>query len=400
MRILWQSNGRFTPSGYGNQTALFVPALKNAGHEMTIFAFYGQQGNPSIDRDGIKTLPPAGDAYGNDVVDSHMRYVDAELLITLIDPFVLDPSVYGGLPWVAWAPLDSWPILPGNVQALRAAKFIWAMSKFGQKCLAELGFNNVHYVPHGVDLDTFKPLDRTAARKRVGDFLKTNLTDRFVVAYNAANTGIPPRKGFFECLAAFKKFSDEHPEALLYLHTDRDGRRGVHIPTIMQMVGLRPDQVVFASQYEYLTGMLPPAYLNDVYNSADVYMSSSWGEGFGIPILEAQAAGCPVIAPDSSAMSELCSDKDFLVSTVPFMNVPGQLWQIPDINELSKALETTWQARNWVGVRANARKFAMEYDYHTVLRDYMLPSIEKIQKEMIARTERQQPITIAARNTL
>jgi len=42
-----------------------------------------------------------------------------------------------------------------------------------------------------------------------------------------------------------------------------------------------------------------------LYNAADVFLSPSKGEGFGIPIIEAQACGAPVVVTDFTSMPEL-----------------------------------------------------------------------------------------------
>ncbi len=44
----------------------------------------------------------------------------------------------------------------------------------------------------------------------------------------------------------------------------------------------------------------------DAYNAMDVLTNVALGQGFGIPILEAQACGTPVIVGDWTSMSELC----------------------------------------------------------------------------------------------
>ena len=43
-----------------------------------------------------------------------------------------------------------------------------------------------------------------------------------------------------------------------------------------------------------------------IYSSLDVLLNPATGEGFGIPVLEAQACGTPVIVTDFSAMQEVC----------------------------------------------------------------------------------------------
>lgn len=52
-------------------------------------------------------------------------------------------------------------------------------------------------------------------------------------------------------------------------------------------------------------GFLPNKYLNIVYNNAAALVYPSAYEGFGIPVIEAQKAGCPVIAYNGSSIPEI-----------------------------------------------------------------------------------------------
>lgn len=51
-----------------------------------------------------------------------------------------------------------------------------------------------------------------------------------------------------------------------------------------------------------------------LYQNAEVFVFPSLQEGFGLPILEAQACGTPVITSNIEPMSELVPYKDFLVN--------------------------------------------------------------------------------------
>lgn len=394
MKILWQSNSRRTPTGYGNQTDLFVRALAKAGHEMTIFATYGAEGNPFRDEEGIITLPRLLDAWGNDIIEAHMADLDADLLITLIDPWVLDPSVYGGLPWAAWAPVDSAPLLPANKRALQYAKWIFAMSHFGEEQLVNAGYGGkTFYVPHGVDTDLFTPVNREEARAKVAGMLGVDLAGKFLVTMNSANKGSPSRKGFSEALRAFKAFSDGHPDAVLYLHTEKNGIFGEHLPTIVEGVELDPSKVIYAPHYRYVTGKLPAVFLNDMYNAADVFLQPSHGEGFGIPIVEAQAAGCPVIVTNFSAMPELCFE-GWTVNGDLWMHAPGAYQMLPDIRMLINALESAYSLLHDEGfakpIRSSARGGALAYDYRRVARDCFLPALEEIQRDLSEKKKTQE----------
>lgn len=394
LKILWLSNSGRAPTGYGNQTGLFVPVIKAAGYDISVFAFYGAEATPSIDENGVIVLPRLRQPYGNDIVDAHYKFTGADMVLTLIDPFVLEPGIYNDMNWVSWAPIDSEPVMPATVENLRAAQWILAMSKFGEGQLKEAGFKNVLYVPHGIDTGLFTPVDRDAAKKKLSATLNRDLAGKFVVASNMANKGSPSRKGFFEGLAAFKVFSDQHKDAILYLHTEKNGIwNGEHLPTVISMLGLDPAKVIFAPQYQLVMGMLAPAFLRDIYNVADVLLHPSHGEGFGIPIVEAQASGCPVIVTDFSAMSELCFS-GWKVPGIPFMYTPGATQRIPLIPQLVTALEAAYQDRFNKELRAAAREGALRYDVKTVAAQYMLPALETVAMNLAEKANRLTPMEI------
>ena len=53
-------------------------------------------------------------------------------------------------------------------------------------------------------------------------------------------------------------------------------------------------------------GWIPQEDLAGIYNSATVYCQPSFYEGFGLPVLEAMACGCPVVAANTSSLPEIC----------------------------------------------------------------------------------------------
>lgn len=56
------------------------------------------------------------------------------------------------------------------------------------------------------------------------------------------------------------------------------------------------------------TGFISDPQLVTLYREAQVYVEPSFEEGFGIPILEAMASGCPVISSNVGALTEVGGD--------------------------------------------------------------------------------------------
>ena len=301
MHILNHSNAPWSPTGYGTLTRLFAPRWQQLGHTVDISAFYGLQGAP-LAIDGMRVLPAGIDPYGNDTLAADAAYVGADIVISNMDVWVLSPEMTSQFVWVPWFPVDHDPTPPRVLEFLKPAHTRLVYSKFGQATLKADGVDSV-YMPCGVDTDIYKPLP---AEERLQARIDADFPPgAFVVGIVAANKGTPSRKAFDQQIRAFAKFRESHPDAVLYLHTEMKGLRGEDVRRIVSLAGLKDGAVRHPSQYQYLRGLITWEQLNRLYNTFDVLLNATCGEGFGLTIIEAQAAGVPVIVTDFSSMPEL-----------------------------------------------------------------------------------------------
>lgn len=99
----------------------------------------------------------------------------------------------------------------------------------------------------------------------------------------------------------------------------------------------------------YFTGFIDEGDKTAVYRLADVFSFVSLYEGFGVPIIEAQAAGVPVITSNISSMPEAAGDAALLVDPKKPEEISNMLEKI--INDSSLRDNLVERGKN------NARKF-------------------------------------------
>lgn len=80
----------------------------------------------------------------------------------------------------------------------------------------------------------------------------------------------------------------------------------------------------------YYAGRITNERLNLFYNGAYCLMYPSAYEGFGIPVVEAQRTGCPIIAMNSSSIPEVMGDTSFLLNECTKEEIQNRLQQLCD----------------------------------------------------------------------
>jgi len=382
LKILVVSNAPWTHTGYGVQTKGLIEHMLKFGHEIAVLGFHGLTGN-AIEWRGIPVYPARRHKFGQDVVGYYAQHFDADIVITLIDLWVIKSDMRqrcGNRPWVAWFPLDGQPAVNSvTIERARAADYPVCFSKFALGWAERMGLE-CDYIPLGVDCEIFKPGDQMAARARLGLPL-----DRFMVTMVAANKGYPARKSFGEALEAFSRFRASNTSAMLYLHTNEqpDGG-GILFDELFDALGVPSSARAIVPPGEYAVG-IPPADLATIYQASDVLLAPSTGEGFGLPIAEAQACGCPVITQRWTAMPELVKNGIVVEPKQRFWVPSLNQWAaIPDIERLYYALNIvmSWTSSEKANKSAAGVSFVRERYAWPVVADAWRGLLERIEAEL------------------
>jgi len=80
-----------------------------------------------------------------------------------------------------------------------------------------------------------------------------------------------------------------------------------------------------------LLGFVPSLDLVVLYNLAAIYCMPSFDEGFGLPILEAMACGCPVICSNKGSLPEIAGNAALVTE--------------PMVNDLAEKIDLFWQSK-------------------------------------------------------
>ncbi|MEO8594247.1 MAG: glycosyltransferase family 1 protein [Candidatus Solibacter sp.] len=112
---------------------------------------------------------------------------------------------------------------------------------------------------------------------------------------------IQKRKNIARLVEAFEGLPDTWQLVLA-------GSHGYGAAGILERIERSP-----ARQRIRVTGYVSPAELAGWYRRATIFAFPSLDEGFGMPVLEAMAAGIPVITSDRSALPEVAGDAALLV---------------------------------------------------------------------------------------
>ncbi len=362
------SNGPLCNTGYGSVSRNVLFRLSDMGYDkLDCLAYYGAEGVPVTHR-GVTIFPRQWHTIGRDSLELLLKHRAPDILFALFDSWVtVEPD---GSSWVTknhkhciwYAPVDHEPMPRLVYMALKPAYKVVAMSQSGERLMRQAGLNPT-MIPHGVDTNIFKPLNRNECRA------KQNISELpFIIGINAMNKG--PRKSFPEMFSAFQMAANKigGPDKIrLYMNCDLRQPEGMDLQEALNRFDIAK-YTITTHPYARYCG-ITDREMAEWYNCCDLFMLTSRGEGFGLPVLEAEACGVPVVATDFTTMSELVKGHGWLVKPRAFDMTGLISWQaIPNVDEAANAIVEAYNDQKLLRQHSAACvDFAKDYDYDRVI---------------------------------
>lgn len=394
--------GHWSDTGFGVVTQELSRRWVIFGHDVRVIAV-NHRGGPIADPLMATRVWPAnikGDPYGGNI--SHEAVTgefwssanpydqwkpDAVLMVGdtgSVTQYLGVPREEGDLFGPFGKVVPTWNYCPIEGPNLRPSwKSIWenlqpvAMSQYGADTIHELTGGEVPMIYHGVDSDIFRPINANHPLDLGPEVLQSKehakkffgLEGRFIV-FRADR--LVDRKQYHILIQSMVPVFEAHDNVDLLIHCKPvdDGHN------LFEEVARLPShlwpRVRFTNAHDTWSGM-PREMLAILYNAADIYVSPTGGEGFGLTLAEASACGVPVVTTDFAAGTEVVAEggilvppvKDLLGETILIRSRYGMDWCLSDEAAFSAAimrLVDSPQERSELGRlgRLHVRRFSWE----------------------------------------
>lgn len=357
LKVLMVSEASFLSSGFGTYTKEILSRLHQTNkYDIAEFACYGKVNDPKDSEiswkyyaNAVDPNDPRSQEYNSSMENQFGKWRFERVLIDFKPDVVIDVRDYWMnayqqftplrpyFHWILMPTVDSAPQQEDWIDTFVHTDAVFTYSDFGRDTLLHQSNKQINYidtVSPGVSLQNFQYLNKQQ-RTQLRQFFGID-PEAFVVGSVMRNQ---KRKLIPELFVAMKTFIEylkkiDHPKAektYLYLHTSYPDA-GWDLPLFLKEYDIG-NKVLFTyackncklyrpSLYQHPLAMCPRCgqmsmsmpnvssgitqqELNTIYNTFDMYVQYAICEGFGMPQVEAGAAGVPIASVDYSAMQDI-----------------------------------------------------------------------------------------------
>jgi len=378
MNLLWLSATPECHSGYGNATRHMISWLTKQGHWVAaatkhpVSIRWRMWNVPGTDKQRPILAGTNVKVINNDIMDKWKL----DCCISMYDVWALKTPIHRHIPWI---PIDTQNVSEKIVKVVKDTPMQIAMTKHGKRELEANGLSP-EYAPIGFDPEVFHPKPDKAQEFRETLLWKDGLKPDDMFLIGSVGLNYPDdRKGFVILLQAFREFRKKHPEARLFLHTQARKDQGTNYAKIAQELGVM-DYIGWPDQAQFWLGQYTAETLASMYSGMDVFCLPTRGEGFGMPVVEAQACGTPVVVTENTSGPELTRSGCLIhTDSDDYVYTGLNTWRVqPKPSSVVRSLAHV-RSLTWIGMRKEISAGVQEYAWPNVWENHWDPIIKKIE---------------------
>jgi len=375
-KVLWLGDAG-AATGFSRVThSIGERLVEQYGWDISVLAFNwrGDYPGPTNLKLYRPTVWKGEDLYGRSRMIELLLKLKPDVVVMLHDPHLLlqllfqnqydeDKLFYKAKPILSYIPCDGINMPPSWSKVLTQVTNVVTMSEWGQQ-----HYPGSKLVYHGVDTDQFWPIsdERPIHIPELGTLRSKRDCKRafgydpngFLILRIDKNSG---RKDFAATWKALVPVMERHSDIQVHFHcSDKNDSNGVSLNALF----MRSEATVARERwftpdaFNTFEGW-PQEHLNALYNAADLFVTTSRGEGFGLTIAESLACGVPVIAQNVSAIPEVVGPGGILLEPQRLITVPSgeDIW-LADIDAFTDAIEKVYLS---AGLRRDLGKAGREH---------------------------------------
>ena len=247
--------------------------------------------------------------------------------------------------------------------------------------IVELDVQTVPFILHQPNQLSYLPMSFNKLRQQ-----SKNL---FLVVQSVA-----PRKGTRLLLREWRDYIlSGHPQDVLLLRlsfrhsSDISNDPQAYFAEMLRDAGFRPGET---PQLAVITEAISDSLMQHLFRRCDAFVSATFGEGFGGPIVEALQQGCPVIVPRHTGIVDLVAASYPLTIATQSKVVglmggipaypPSSNWHIPLPGAISQKLQefAAMPARTRAKIAMDARDHAAGFCSLTTVRRHLAAELTKL----------------------
>ena len=373
-KILYVSDSIWLPTGYGKVSKYLVSFLKR-DFNVTFLSVT----DPALG--SIKVNDIECYRYVRSEIDLLWFYTNfkSDIVLVLKEPWVLPNIDKVPIHYILYSPFTQVEPPKDFLYYASLSSDVWIPSKYETEQVRKFGVDAV-YMPHGVDIKIFKPLDNVEELKRKYGFHKFDV----VIGLFGMNT---LRKVLPNQLEGIKIFMDNNPDIKvgIYLHSTlfpiKEYWNGYDLKKIIEKFEL-DEKIIIPNQSALLVGFSDYS-LAELYNCCDVVVDACY-EGFGLHILEAQACGIPTVTLSIGGGSEI-NFLDLRVNKfAKFYTQLGSYFAIPDPYEVAEKIEKALKF-NKESISQYLHDKAKEFEWSKIYNYYVKPRLVHVLENLYFR---------------
>jgi len=312
-------------------TTLSTGQSHGMGHHLTVPAIHGQ-------------------VWQGWHADATILISDAEAVrLRLLDTgtAIAAKPVYNYVPIEGSGIPDSWELIWKYTQPI-------AMSRFGQEQIEGLLGREVPMIPHGAST-AFHHVSPTDPGRYKGHTIQTKEAAKAAFKLSGKTVVLRIdrhiyRKNYAAFFRVMRPILQARPDVVCVIHCrpiDEYGNLYDLISREPGAVNHDPNSILGWSHPQYILTEAHDTFrglsdddLNVLYNAADLLVSPTMAEGFGLTLLEALACGVPVVATDYASVTEVVGPGGVLIKPNAYVtNQYAHEWALVDEPAMSEAVQ-------------------------------------------------------------